>query len=59
MPDGIIPSFVIAIKTFFGIPNSQAVAEYKALTDKDKAELSEMLMPILPHTPPAGPKQYN
>ena len=47
-----LPSFVRACMTYFEIPTSSAVTEIKALSDTDRQELSEMLQPIIPHTPP-------
>ena len=49
-------SFTGAMKEFFGLKDGQNItgfaAELKALSDKDKQEFSDMLMPIIPHTPP-------
>lgn len=47
-------SFVKAIMQFFSIPTSGAAAEIKKLTTQDRRELSDMLMPIIPHVPPAS-----
>lgn len=42
-------SFIKALKEFFEISGEKMVREFKALTTQDKIELSEMLMPIIPH----------
>lgn len=50
-----LPSFIQAIRTYFS-DRKVEIAEFKALTEQDKIELSAMLMPLVAHrayVPPA------
>lgn len=41
-----LPTLVQAIRTFFEIPASEMVREFKPLTEKDKSDFAEMFKEI-------------